>query len=257
VDDDHVLVAVSATDRQLAGYGKFEYSSTLNINIANRTGAILFANDPRFIAVGYGVLSSYVIGDKPYAFAWSIPREGAETGSKLQNRSNAEFTRWWPDLWRIDLTSNAVERAAAGSQDIDNWAVGPDGTVAGYSNFYNNTETWELFRGAKPLFQRKTPRREVGLDGLGRSAGSLLVIDQSGDADQWVEIDAAGASQTLWAGKNVTGVLRSPKTGLALGAVIDGARYELFDAALQTKIDAATRPFHGDIKVMSATDDFT
>jgi dipeptidyl aminopeptidase/acylaminoacyl peptidase len=254
VDDDHVLVTISKTGEDFADLGREEYHGTINIDVGAHKSQLLFANDARFLAVGYGVVAAYVIDSKPYAFAWNVPKEAAAIGSRVQARSNGEFERWWPDLWRIDLSTNAIQRIAGGSQDIDNWAVNPDGTVAGYSNYYGASSTWELFRGETPLAERKSARRLVGLDGIGRTPGSLLLLDQSGPTDVWVEIAADGSDSTLWPGQNVTDVLRSPTTGMVIGAVIDDAAFQLFDPARQARIDAAAKPFHGAVTLESMTD---
>jgi dienelactone hydrolase len=254
VDDGHVLVNLSRTDLNFVDLGRQEYSFTVNIDVIGRKSSILFRNDVRFKAVGYGVIASYVIDAKPYAFAWNTPMESREIGGRLQGRSNSVFTRWWPDLWRIDLTTDAIDRVALGAEDIAGWAVNPDGSVAGFSNFNANSSTWALFHGNSRLMTRKSAKRQTSLMGLGRSAGSMLVLDQSGTADQWLEIEADGSTQPLWAGRNVTGPLHSPTTGLLTGAVFDEAELSFFDPVRQARIDATVKPFHGRLTIDSTTD---
>ena len=253
VDDGHVLVTVSQTGENYGDLGRQEYFAIISIDTVAGKSHLLFDKDPRFIALSDGLVATYVIGAKPYAFVWNVPREGAPTGSRLSGRSDAEFTRWWPDLYRIDLTSNQVDLAAKGNPNIESWAVNPDGGIAGYSNFYPNTSDWRLYRGETELMARSSPRQLTRLWGLGRSADTMLVFDQSGVVDQWIEIGGGGHTQVLWPGDNVTGVLRDPVTGLVTGAEIDDSSFKFFDSGLQANIDAATKPFKGRIVVDSTT----
>jgi dipeptidyl aminopeptidase/acylaminoacyl peptidase len=254
VDDDHVLVTVSLTDYDLWDSGRSEYWRVVSLDIAAGKASMLFANDPRFLSVGYGLVAGFVVDSTPYAFAWNVPKDDLGVGTRLQGGPNAAFVRNWPDLWRINLTTNAIQRVAEGTQNIDDWAVGADGRVVGYANFYETSSAWRLYSGEHELLERKSVKRSTGLGGLGRTPGSMLVFDQSGGVDQWIEVGADGGTQGLWPGENITGILRSPATGLLLGAVVDDARLVFFDPARQARIDAAIKPFHGRITVASTTD---
>jgi dipeptidyl aminopeptidase/acylaminoacyl peptidase len=252
-DDNHVLILASATytsydlDRGETG---FIFSLDLNA----RSATTLFSHDPRFADAGYQLLATHVIDSKPYAFLSHVPKEGVAVGSLVQSDSNAQYRRDWPDLWRIDLTTNTIERAARGSPNIDSWAVSPDGSVAAVSNFDTRTSTWMLYHGSTELMKRSSARLLTEVSGLGRTPGSVLVFDRSGAVDRWTEVAADGSTQTLWPGENVTGELRSETTGLLIGAVIDNAAFKFFDPAKQARIEAATKPFHGRITLNSATD---
>jgi dienelactone hydrolase len=252
-DDNHVLVLASGatTDYDL---DRAETGFVFSLDLNARSATTLFSHDSRFAGVGYQFLATHVIDSKPYAFLAHVPKEGVASGSKLQSANNAEYLRGWPDLWRIDLTTNAIERAAHGSPSIDSWVVGPDGGIAAFSDFDAQTSTWMLYHGSTELMKRRSVRLLTGVDGLGRTPGSVLVFDRSGAVDQWTEVAADGSTQTLWPGENVTGVLRGETTGLLTGAVIDDASFKYFDPSKQAKIEAATKPFHGRIRLDSATE---
>lgn len=255
VDDDHVLLTASTAQPQMWNYeDKGEFFFTFNINIAQGRASVLFDNDVRFRSVGYGLVTAYVIDGKPYAFAWNTPREGTALGSRVQDQFTATYTRRYPDLWRINLDTNQIERVARGTQEISAWVVGPDGQVAGYTNYDTLHSTWALFHGETLLLKRQSPTRKTALMGLGRVPGSILVFDQSTGVDQWIEVTADGATQILWKGENVTAPLFSDTTGLLIGANIDDSRFEFFDAAKQAKVNAAIKPFRGNLWVHSATD---
>jgi dipeptidyl aminopeptidase/acylaminoacyl peptidase len=255
VDDDHVLVTASATNSLHWNYeDKGEYWFTFNINIAQGKASVLFDKDERFAPFGYGLVAGYVIDGKPYAFAWNRPREGTTIGSRVQNQLTGTYTRYYPDLWRIDLNTNEIVRVVGGTERISSWIVGPEGQVAGYTNYDAIHTTWALFHGEQMLLKRQSPTQKTWLMGLGRIPGSILVFDQSTGVDQWIEVTADGATQILWKGENVTTPLISEVTGLLIGANIDDSRFEFFDPAKQAKINAAIKPFHGNLWVHSATD---
>jgi dienelactone hydrolase len=252
VDDRHVIVQITVTKYNYVDLDRSEYGVYVNIDIANKKSNVLFSHEPRFEAANARLIATYVIGGKPYAYLSNIGKEGKVNGSLLEGQYDADH--YWPDLWRIDLTTNFIERVAHGTIDIDNWAVDPSGGIAGYSNFYNKTSTWALYHGETRLMQNRSVREEVSLEGLGRVPGSMLVHDASGAEDKWIEIAADGKAQTLWDGENVTNVLRSGATGLVIGALIDNARWAFFDPNRQARIDAAEKPFKGTLTLESATD---
>ncbi len=251
VDDDHLLLTATGAALDFVDLGRAEYAFSLNVNLAKKTAAPLFAGDPRFPGFGYSVVASYVIGGKPYAFVASISKDGAEVGSRLVGRNSSGYGRYFPDLWRVDLTTGNASVATRGTPEIDEWAVAPDGAVTGFSNFHIPNSAWLLYRGDKMLMRRKSARIETELQGLGRKADAMLVFDQSQGEDQWLEVGPDGVTTRLWAGENVTSVLRSPSTGLLVGAVVDHKHFEFFDPAWQAKVTAARKPFHGWVNVVS------
>jgi dipeptidyl aminopeptidase/acylaminoacyl peptidase len=254
VDEDHLLLSATGTALNFADLGRAEYGFSVNVNVADKTAKSLFTGDARFPGFDYGVVASYVINAKPYAFVASISRGGAVTGSHLVGQSSDAFEHYFPDLWRVDLKSGEATLVTRGTPTIDEWAVGPDGAVAGFTDFRDVDSTWLLYRGDKLLMKRKSARAQTELDGLGRTTDSLLVLDQSQSEDQWLEVDRAGAATRLWPGENVTGLLRSAGAGLLVGAVIDHGRFEFFDPTWQANVSAATRPFHGVVTVVSTDD---
>jgi dipeptidyl aminopeptidase/acylaminoacyl peptidase len=254
VDDDHLLLSATGAALDFADLGRAEYGFSVNVNLPKKTAEPLFASDPRFPGFGYGVVANYVIGAKPYAFVASLSKEGASVGSHLISRDSGSYERFYPDLWRVDLTTGNADLVTRGTPEIDEWAVAPDGAVTGFSNYHALDSTWLLFQGDKLLMKRKSARDQTELDGLGRTADTMLVLDQSQGEDQWLQVGRDGATTRLWAGENVTTVLRNASTGLLVGAVIDHKRFEFFDPTWQAKVTAATRPFHGVVSVV-ATDE--
>jgi dienelactone hydrolase len=173
-----------------------------------------------------------------------VPREGVKVGTRLSSDSESYVTRDWPDLWRIDLTTGAVELAAKGTQNIYQWVLAPDGGIVAYAYLDPMTSRWTVFRqGQKALYSRQSPRLSAELSGLGRTVDSVVVYDQSGEGEQVVEVGLDGRVEALAPGANVTGLLHSPLTGLLEGVIIDNSEFHFFDKAMQARVDAATRPF--------------
>ncbi len=254
VDDSHLLLSASGTALDFADLGRAEYGFSVNVNVAENTAKPLFTGDARFPPFGYGVEASYVVNGKPYVFVASLSKGGAATGSHLVGQSSNAFEHYYPDLWRVDLTTGEAALVTRGTPTIAEWAVASDGTITGYSDFREVDSTWLLYQGEKQLMKRKSTRLQTSLDGLGRTADTMLVLDQSHSEDQWLEVDRAGAATRLWAGENVTSVLRSAGAGLLVGAVIDHGRFDFFDPKWQANVSAATRPFHGVVTVVSTDD---
>jgi dipeptidyl aminopeptidase/acylaminoacyl peptidase len=236
VGDGHALLTASTTgnpfgDSQFIG----EFAGILNIDVAAKTATPLFARNPKFPVTGYWVDASYVIAGKPIVFAEARP----------------DLWQRFPDLWRIDLTTNEISRVAVGDPDLGGWAVDATGAIVGRSSFVRQSHIWVLYHGDTRLMLKESLDRKISLMGLGRTPGALLVLDRTSGNEDWLEVDQNGRTQTLWPGKNVTSVIVNPTTGLAIGANLDNDRNVYFDPVLQARFDAATKPFKGHTRVDS------
>jgi len=254
VDENHILINITKSDYWLYETNIVELLVTLSIDLATGKSALLFQNNIKFRIFHSGLLASYVIDGHPYAFIANTPREGLTVGSRLQSDSNAFFTRGYPDLWKIDLSTNHIDLAAHGTQTIDNWVINPDGEVASYSNFDDKSSTWMLFHGETLLLKKVSKRDQINLYGLGRTYGSSIVFDQS-DGDKLIEVGADGQLKTLVEGRVLKGLVRSPTTGLLLGVNLDDGQFQMFDPARQANLNAVTRPFAAKhVQIESTTD---
>ncbi len=254
VDDDHVLVTISAT----ANWGaedRTEEVFTLSLELSTKKSGILFDRNGKFLVFHQGVRGTKVIGGKPYAFIANVPKEGVKVGSRLATDTDSYFTRNWPDLWRIDLSTGGIDVAAKGTENIYQWVLAPDGGVVAYAYVDRLTSKWTVYReGQQALYSRQSPRMSSKLAGLGRTADSVTIFDQSGEGEQLVEVKLDATVQPLAPGQNVTGLLHNPVTGLLEGVVIDNRDFHFFDKALQARIDAAVKPFAGrNITIQSYT----
>ena len=254
-DDDHLLAGVTKSSYFLYETNEVELGTTVSIDVKARKSAILFDNNPKFVAFHGGSTFAYQINGHPYAFIANVPKEGVSGINRLQSDSNGFYLRNFPDLWKIDLDTNKIELFAHGSPDIDGWVVDPTkDAVAAYANYDENSSTWSLFHGEKLLMKRQSPRLAIELLGLGRSPGSVLVLDQTA-GDKLIEVESDGTAQTLFENHAITDIFSSPSTGLLQGVRLDDTELVFFDPQRQARMMAMARAFPGkDVVIHAATD---
>ena len=259
VGNSHIIVDVSQTDHWFFDTNNSEFWSTIAINVDKKTSRLLFEKNRKFPVFHFGVVASRVINGKPYAFISNIPMEGVGAGSRLHSETNSYYKRDYPDLWKLDLTSDDITLAAAGTPGVDDWVVAPDGTIAAYANLNTHEATWRLLHGQQVMMSQPSTRLQTSLHGLGRTATSALVYDQSGE-DRLVEVQAEGKTAVLSGDALLTGVFHSHATGLLLGLETDDKDVSFYDPALQARASAALKPFlkpnaSRRIRIVSFTDD--
>ena len=255
VDEDHVLITVTGT----GSFGNIDISEfvfTLCVNLKTHKATWLFGDNPKFLTFHFGIERTLVLNGKPYVYARNVPREGRTGASRIADQLSSYWTRGYPDLFRIDLDSGAVEVAAKGSETVHDWTVAPDGSIAAFANMDLSSNNFTVYRGDTPIFSRKSPRLTLGLAGLGRRPDTILIEDSGSEGAQLLEVDGAGSVQTLFPDQNITSRYRNPTTGLLIGVSLDHQIPTLFDKTLQARIDAATKPFAGrTIFINNWTDD--
>jgi dipeptidyl aminopeptidase/acylaminoacyl peptidase len=261
VDNSHILVDVSKTGQWSFETDNSEFRSTYAIDADKKSSSILFGRNPKFPTFHYGLMATRVLNGKPYAFVANVPLEGVNTGSRLPSETNSYRTRWYPDLWKLDLADDSVTLAAAGSPGINAWVVAPDGTIAAFTNLDRQKAIWRLFHGQQLLMSKPSTRLETGLHGLGRTPNSVLVFDGS-NGDRWLEVQLDGKTTVLSSGERLTRVFQSHSTGLLLGLETNDTDVSFYDPALQARATAALKPFlksNGTrrVSIVSYTDDLS
>ena len=117
-------------------------------------------------------------------------------------------------------------------------------SVAAYANFDQNSSIWTLFHGATPLMSKKSRRLAIDLIGLGRTPGSVLVLDQT-DGDKLIEVERDGTTQTLFENKAITDYYFSATTGLLLGVQVRDSDLVFYDHQRRDRMMALGRAFPG------------
>jgi dipeptidyl aminopeptidase/acylaminoacyl peptidase len=244
-DDGHLLVRVSKASYFRYETNEVEVPTTVSIDVKARKSAILFDHNPKFSVIYSGQPHAYQIGGHPYAFVTNVPKEGQVGITRLQSETDGTFIRNFPDLWKIDLETNKIELFAHGSPDIDGWVVDPTtDSVAAYANFDQNSSTWTLFHGAKPLMSKQSQRLAIDLIGLGRTPGSVLVLDQT-NGDKLIEVESDGTVQTLSENKPITEYYFSSTTGLLQGVQLRDSDLIFYDPQRRQRMAALGRAFPG------------
>ena len=98
-----------------------------------------------------------------------------------------------------------------------------------------------------PLIRKRSPTDDIDLVGCGRSTGSVLVVNRSGDADLAEEINLSdGKAQELFATNSVRGYRFDPVSHLLIGAsTLEEPGESFFDRLLQARFEAARKAFPG------------
>ncbi len=246
--EDHVMIEISDTQNMMATFGvTAEIWNVLWINLKEKKAGFVFDDDPGIADAVFGMHGTAVVGDKAYGYFAGIPLRRA-TGTR------AGYD-WDPsmdvDLFRVDLdTGKSRLEARSVEQGSHEWIVGPDGTVAATSIYFTKDGTWRLHPGEgknKPLRESKIPIPEIGLSGLGRTPGTFLVMDNTGEVDELQEVNATTGEQTLLLEEyNIEGLIFDPVTRLLLGAQIaEEPRAIFFDPALDARWRGVKKTFPG------------
>ena len=127
------------------------------------------------------------------------------------------------DLYRVDLETSKPTLLASGAGREHEWVIGGDGSIVAHVEYAEGSGEWVLYAGNerdKVLLKKTTPIRDMHIEGQGRSAGTVWVIDRTGDDDLATEIDASsGRAETLFSDVGTSGnYFYDPITGLLIGA---------------------------------------
>ena len=236
--DDHLLVTVSATvGVPVAGIPKQEWSSIYHMGLPSGPHYAMFGKSKIYIDAVFGWYGAAKMGSKWYGYVGAIPYE--------KIRTQASQGAIQANLYRVDLDTGAADLVDTTGVGRRHWVIGADGQMAGYSHYDARGATYSLYgAGGRERILNRQGATEIGLYGLGRTPGSLLVGERKDDRQELREYRPGGPSEgeVLPAESGDTSVLIDRETRLAIGASsADGVR--LFDPALQRRVDAARRAF--------------
>lgn len=153
-------------------------------------------------------------------------------------------------LYRVDLLSGAIRRLAASNGRTAEWIIGQDGSIVARVEYDSPSQELRLLAGAtgdQVLYRKARAMGQVAFQGLGRTPGTVLVRDSTGDEDVYSEISLAnGATKELPQSEDVEGLIYDPLTNLLIGGRLPRNRGDLyFDPGLQARYDAARGAFPG------------
>lgn len=246
--ENHMFLEISDTQNMQAMFGAtLEIWNVLWINVKDKKAGFVFNDDPSVADAVFGTFGTSQVKGKTYAYFGGIPLRRS-TASRAGYDWDPSMDR---DLFRVDLDDGDVRSEARSMEDGNHdWIVGPDGKVAATAIFFTKDGTWRLHAGEgknKPLRELKTPTGEIGLSGLGRTSGTALVVDHTGEEDQLQEVNLTTGEQTLLLEKHgVEGMIFDPVTRLLIGAQIgENPGAVFFDQALDARWRSMQKTFPG------------
>jgi dipeptidyl aminopeptidase/acylaminoacyl peptidase len=230
--DDFLIVTASVTQKLWLHY-QYEFYTALVINLKTGAASEIFSKDTGVYQFTYGGGTLRRIDGRWYGFFG-----GAPYGEPNDYR-----------LYRVDLESGEVKQVAQPSGYIGEWLIGPDGTIVARVKTLQDRGEWTLLlgeSGSTVVTTKKTDLGEISVVGFGRTPGTILIQDSSGDKDEAEEyrLEANASPTVLLDDVKVAEYLADPATHLLIGARTDdsgGAHF--FDPKIQARFDAVKRAF--------------
>lgn len=237
-DDDHLLIFSTETAHANEMIGEqFEGESLFVANLKTHKLVAPLA-DTSFMPLIEGQYGVREIGGHTYVFLGLI---SAGRGDEVQKPA---------DLYRMDLDSLEPVRVSKGSEHGVDWVVDAGGQVVAEASYNGDTGEWRLYAGAqhdKPLLTVKSDADAVGVEGLGRSPDSVLVVGVHGEGLPPEEVDLKTGAVTDFLPEHihVGRILRDRTTHLAIGYSFDRdhPNVKMFDPVLDAKLQTALHPF--------------
>jgi len=244
--DEHVLVFITATTAPLYDFGlqRYEFWGVLHVGLDQTPPWSVFEHSDN-------------IEHTVFAFYRAYPQQGHWSGyfgglSLVRQRGfgDSGYTRQhtYKDLYRVDLETSKPTLLATGAGREHAWVIGSDGNIVAHVEYSEGSGEWVLYAGAERdnvLLKKTTQIRNIGVAGLGRRAGTVLVIDRTGDEDIATEIDVTtGQSEMLFADVGTARYHFDPITGLLIGATTVADPWaQFFDPKLQDRYNRTRNAF--------------
>jgi dienelactone hydrolase len=242
--ENHVLLTVSSTFKgPLVFTENVEIDNVLNVNIAKRTARPIFYGHNQLPGAVLGQYGIREVGGHLFGYFGAITLErGGYGGFQLSNANE--------DLYRIDLDSGDALRLVQGSELRRNWVMATDGSLMAHSEYNEHDGVWKLYVGpgaGRMVIQRLTPLHSIGLIGLGRGPGTVLVEDNTGIQDVVEEVSIAdGKVEPLFAEVTTEAYLHDRSTQQLIGAIVrEEPKAQFFDQALLARFKATRKAFRG------------
>jgi dipeptidyl aminopeptidase/acylaminoacyl peptidase len=245
--DDYLIITTSATydlGPDFVG-SKWVIASSQALNIKTLKAIGVFHNQ---VAIAkdsvFGFYGTAKVNGRWYGYFGGVTLEKSITGDYLLSHT-------YPDLYQVDLENGRASMVVHGSDSLADWLVGADGKVIAHTEYGERSGEWRLWTGAgtdgRTVIRRQTPLNEVSLLGQGRTPGTVLILDRSGDRGQLQEISLTdGKAEELLADVSIPdgGYIFDRTTGLFLGAETDDHKSAvLFDPVRQAKVKGALKAF--------------
>ena len=257
--EDIVVVWISTTQNLGMDYGfKHELSNLVTIDL-NTLQAHWPLNNSRVLNAAFGYYGTRQENGRWYGYVGMLPlSHSTYTGDSWLSSGDRQ-------LMRIDLISGKMTTAGYEGDHGRGWLLDADSVVVARQKYDARAKSWCLLRGKAGddcLLKLSDEFGDDGIDGLGRSAGTVIydAVDENG-AVHYMEVPLADAHSPteILRDQDIAGFLFDPTTRLAIGARLEGpgGALILFDPARQLAINTALHAFSQEVvAVHSWSDDY-
>ncbi|HEY5070793.1 MAG TPA: prolyl oligopeptidase family serine peptidase [Caulobacteraceae bacterium] len=154
------------------------------------------------------------------------------------------------DLYRVDLETGAAKRLTDAANRSGAYVIGGDGRILARAYYDNDSRQFRLLagdKGGRIVLRRDSPLDLIGLSGMGRTPGTVLITDDATDGDGVEYAIAATTSPTpLLPNQSVESWIHDPLTDLVIGANVKSDQGSVFfDPASERRYLALRRAFPG------------
>lgn len=249
--DRHLFVFGSSTiHAPLSGFDRQEWMGGAHMDLRTGKAFPLLGSSNTFMHAFFGWYGVREVKGRAYAYV------GAFTVEELSPKLVTEYrspTLVFPRLVRIDLETGKADLVVKSVAGSTRWLLDDAGEVLVRGVVDPRGEAYSLFPGASGgaailVSPSVSGGSRIGLEGLGRTPGAILLSERSDDDMVLKEVAVArgGPGEVLSRGDNTAQGLYDRDTRLLIGVSSDsGAGIKLFDPVLQKKVDAARKAFPG------------
>ena len=244
VGDDHLLLTLtSAFSFPLQLRPNVEIAAVVNIRVPDKKVSTIFRGTSSVAPAVFGYFGSAREDGRLYGYFGGITYTLTTSGEFILDHG-------YRDIYRVDLASGKASLAVKGNEYMEDWVLAADGAVIAHAEYQEKTGAWRLYSGDdhhKLLFEKVSSLERLALVRQGRSPGTVLIEDSTGNDDIVSEISVAdGKSEQLFSDIAVDEYLQDPDTGRLLGALTKEPPYAVFfDSRLQARFEATRKAFPG------------
>ena len=170
------------------------------------------------------------------------------------------------DLYRVDLDTGDIKMLSRGSDQQDNWIIGPNGEVVAREQSEWQTGAWKVFAGpvnGRLLASGRSKLKE-GAVALGQTPDELLLArpTEAGDHVTFQRLPLSGAAPTDIPDldSDASAIVVDTENGLWIGTTTkdDRPQVQFFSPALEAKVHAIYAAFPNQtVELKSWSDDFS
>lgn len=239
-----VVFTVSETRRFVISQPPIEVLAGFVLDLETRTTVPVFGRATKSWDVVFAQYGTARIGGRWYGFFSTLE----------QNRrmnSDVDFVDYNLDLFKVDLETGDASLINRGGENTSGWVLDGDKVVARMA-YNSKTGAWKATAGesGRVLTQGVEPFAEVGLVGLGRAPGTVLLgawNDQGGETATEISVADGATTLPIPAEAEIQAPLYDRMSGLLVGYTLagDARRTVFFDPARQAVFDKIGRAFAG------------